>query len=459
MKWRNMRAGERRKFARNLEFNREARQIGVVGFCLARIMLLPLLALGLTALALHYQPHLSPGHLVMAGTPVLLSPNTDFLSVMDESDGMFEGLGKRRNRISKLDEKLDRFIRMLTNADGLRKHEREFQMKEAETTSDFPILFGTVLERTLLARYKTATADWRAYIKTGTQNDFRTNNLIGVFGLESALSKVPERGEYQADKLADGKVANQLYKYGRQFPLSWEALINDDLGAFSDVAARLANAALVTEYIEATKLFCEATGPISSLYSASGLAHKVDSGIVINKTGAVFSIDALADAVTAMRKQKDINGNPIIIDKIHLVTGPDLEIPVLRALSPGSLIAGEGLSSNYVTSENVVAKLGIVPHVNPYIPLVATTGTYAAKSWWLFGESGSAPVGAQMNFLRGHEAPEIVQRMSNKMSLSGAPISQMDGDFDSDSMAWRLRHVLGGTQIDSRVTYASDGQG
>jgi hypothetical protein len=78
----------------------------------------------------------------------------------------------------------------------------------------------------------------------------------------------------------------------------------------------------------------------------------------------------------------------------------------------------------------------------------------------LFFESGGVtPQGAVMNFLRGHEAPEVVQRMSNKMSMGGAAVSQMDGDFDSDSMAWRIRHVLGGTQVDSRLTYASNGQG
>jgi hypothetical protein len=201
----------------------------------------------------------------------------DFLDVLDESQGVFVGLDKKRVRsISKLDEKMDRFIRLLTNADDLRPRRRAMLMEEAETTADFPILFGTVLERTLLARYKTATSDWRTYIKTGTQNDFRQNNIIGVYGLESPMSVVAERGEYKSDSLSDGKVANQLFKYGRQFPLSWEALINDDLGAFSDVAQRLANAALVTEYIQSTKLFCEATGPISSLYSTSGLAHKID---------------------------------------------------------------------------------------------------------------------------------------------------------------------------------------
>ena len=60
-----------------------------------------------------------------------------------------------------------------------------------------------------------------------------------------------------------------------------------------------------------------------------------------------------------------------------------------------------------------------------------------------------------MNFLRGHESPEICQKMSDKISLGGAPISPLEGDFDSDTIKWRVRHVFGGTQTDPRFTYVN----
>jgi hypothetical protein len=61
---------------------------------------------------------------------------------------------------------------------------------------------------------------------------------------------------------------------------------------------------------------------------------------------------------------------------------------------------------------------------------------------------------AQMNFLAGHEAPEVVMKAPNKSSVQGGMGSPMDGDFESDTLRWRVRHVLGGVQVDPRMAYA-----
>jgi hypothetical protein len=326
-------------------------------------------------------------------------------------------------------------------------------MKEAENTTDFPILFGTVLERQLLAKYQIAKPDWRNYIKTGTQNDFRKANLIGVYGLQSNLSEVAERGEYKGDNLKDGKVENVLKKYGRQFPLSWESLINDDLGAFADNAERLANAALRTEFYQATKLIAMSTGPHTSLFGAP-ITHPIDGQDVTNKGTAAFSADALGVAITAMRQFKDADGEPIIIEGFELVAPPALELAVYKALSPGSLIGFGGGTNTVTTSENVLMKMNITPHINPYLPIIDTT--HGNTAWYLFARLSSGAA-AQMNFLRGHENPEIVQKASDKVSVGGGAVSALEGDFDSDTVIWRVRHILGGTQVDPRFAYASDG--
>ena len=50
---------------------------------------------------------------------------------------------------------------------------------------------------------------------------------------------------YMGDaNLTDAKIQFLLNKYGREFGLAWEALINDDLGAFADIAERFATAAI-----------------------------------------------------------------------------------------------------------------------------------------------------------------------------------------------------------------------
>src|SRR5205814_9853884 len=68
------------------------------------------------------------------------------------------------------------------------------------------------------------------------RSDFRPSWILGVYGLQGVLPEVGLRGEYTDDgALGDGKVQIVVKKFGREFGLAWETLINDDLGAFSDI--------------------------------------------------------------------------------------------------------------------------------------------------------------------------------------------------------------------------------
>lgn len=384
----------------------------------------------------------------------------DFLQLMEGED-LEPSAAERTQYIANLNERIEKFINFMNFKPSKRKYVLESMAERramglsegAETTSDFPALFGTVLDRQLLAKYQIQKPDWRAYIRVGTQMDFRAQNILGVFGLQSHLGIVRERGEYKAGKLIDGKVANTVRKYGRLFPLSWEALINDDLGAFADAADRLANAALRTEYYESTKLFVQSSGPNTSLFGTA-LTHPLDGTTINNKGTAVLNADNLFATITAMQNQVDYDGEPVMIDGFHLVVPPKKHKDALEALNPAALIAtalGSTSAAARQTSANVTAQLNITPHVNPYLPIIDTT--HGDTTWYLFADLANGTA-AQMNFLRGHEAPEICMKASDKVSLGGGLMPAMEGDFSSDSAYWRVRHILGGTQVDPRMAYA-----
>lgn len=378
----------------------------------------------------------------------------DFLELMEESASLEKSAGQRAKGIEKFDEKIAGFISLMSNADGHNSNKRRYLMKEAETTSDFPVLFGTVLERTLRAKYKIVNPDWRQYIKVGTQNDFRAAYDIATYGNRQTLDVVKEKGEFKNATLRDGKFITQLQKYGRKFGLSWEAVINDDLGAFSDLASDLALSALNTESKVATSLFCSSTGPNATLYKSSPTAHPIDGANFTNKGTLTFSGDNLAATITAMKSQKDYDGNLILFERFHLVTPVALEYKALQALSNNLLIAtalGSTSAAATQTSENIIAKYPITQHTNPWLDIIDTT--HGTTTWYLFGEPSTGDA-VRVNFLRGHEAPQIVQKNSDKVSLGGAQISPLEGDFDSDSIQWRVRHILGGIQTDPRFTYA-----
>lgn len=379
-----------------------------------------------------------------------------FLERMDEAD--FAGLVSVRTdeHDSQFVESLTSFINLL-NDKKMGKYAFGHALEEAATTSDFPILLGTVLDQQLLAQYKLITADWRDYIATGTQSDFRPSQLNKIWGLEKPLPAVPQHGEYQEVSMTEGKVQMSLGKYGKVFGLTFEDLINDRLGAFSDAANMLSRSAYKTEYRFATGLYSVAAGPNPLLFGAA-LAHPIDGVVINNKTNLPLTADNLAVLIGNIRRQRDADGEPIFFERIHIVVPAALEIQLKTILNPASLIVSGGDATAGVkgvksTSANILNDYSIVPHVNPYLGIVDTSGA-GDKTWYIFVDKADAPA-IQMNFLRGHETPEVFMKASNQTTASGGTVSASEGSFEDDTLWWKVRHIMGGVQIDPRAAFAS----
>lgn len=372
----------------------------------------------------------------------------DLLQILEREGGtqMGPSMGDRVRHVTRFREKTDALIGLIYNRAGFSHHKRALLLEEASTTSDFPLLFGNILERQLKAKYEIAAPDWRTYLGVGSQRDFRSSDILAIFGLQTRLKKVVQRGPYlQDEELDEGKVSIVVSKFGRTFGLAWETIVNDDLGAFQDVPERLANAARLTEYLEATELFVDSSGPHASLYGAT-VTHPIDGAAITNKGVLPFDAAGLGKTIQLMRQQKDTDGNPIIMSGFELVVPPALEIAMLEALNAAAVVVA-GTADIVRTSANVVAGLGIRGHVNPYLPIV--DGASPDKTWYLFAKLPTGPA-AQMNFMRGREAPELVMKAPNKVGAA----NPLDGDFETDSMKWRIRHIMGGTQLDPRATFA-----
>jgi hypothetical protein len=377
------------------------------------------------------------------------------LNILEVLEGktLDPSVGDQAHSIENFEEKFDALQALILNEQGYSSHRRMYLLQEASTTHDFPILFGNVLERQLWAKYTLAKPDWRSYIGVGTQKDFRASGqeVIGIWGLQARLPKVVLRGEYKQDKeLAEGKTAITLEKYGRLFGLAWETVLADyELGALGDVAERLMNAALVTEFYQATSLIADSSGPHASLYGAT-VTHPIDGKAITNKGSLALSAVNLNTTIELARSQLDQDGNPIIIAGFELVVPPKLAnkmLGLLRAIFVPQDTEGRAIG--------VVRQQSVIGHVNEYLPIVDTSGKKDA-TWYIFARLASGQA-ARLNFLAGRTSPELVMKAPNKVAVGGGAQGPLEGDFESDSMLWRVRHIMGGTAIDPRMTYAQTG--
>jgi len=356
--------------------------------------------------------------------------------------------------------KIKTTLDLLTNARKVPTHRWRYELQEAITTPDFPNLFGQVLDRQLLGRYVAVKPEWRAYIPTGTLPDFRVAQLHKVQGNDTRLGRVAEKAEYPLAPMAEAFYTRQLFKYGRQFDISWEALINDALGAMSDIEERFVEAALLTEAWEATGLYCSAAGPNVGLFGAP--IADVDAQNVTNVGALPLSITNLETTLGLMAAQTDVNGRPLGIRGVHLVVAPARELRARQILTSAfsqqvdTTGGANAVAPVYLPlpTTNVLPQMGLQLHVDPNLPIMDVSGN-GNGTWYLFAQpQGSAAKWGQMDFLAGHTSPEICMKASNKVSTGGGAVSPFDGDFETDDVFYRVRHCLGGSRFDPRYAYA-----
>jgi hypothetical protein len=381
-----------------------------------------------------------------------------FLEVMDFEEALGASARERASGLSQFEERLAGFMKgFMTWTPN--KRMAFLEEAGAETISDFSVLFANILDRMLLPKYKMQTPDYRQYVKVGSNRDFRKQQGIGTWGLRGAFDERTLRGEYKERVINDGKVEIQLKAFGNRVTLGWENFINDDLNALADVANDFVQAALATEYREAAKLIVDANGPNANLFG-DALTHPIDSTVIDNKDTLALSTDNIGKVITRLSNQRDADGNPIMVSKYHLVYPPALEMEAYKALETVALIAiGMGNSAATTTSGNVVAKnFSITPHKNPWFAngVIDASGD-ADTTWYMFADPDADGPAVKLNFLRGREAPEVVMKASNKVSLGGAAISAMEGDIETDKVVWRGRHIMGGAAVDPRFAYANVG--
>lgn len=327
-----------------------------------------------------------------------------------------------------------------------------YQLREAMSRSDFPLLFGDVIDRVMLAKYQEWPVVWTKIAKRGLANDFRTLQRFYTDGGDEGVSEVKELTEYPETKVNEGKYTVSIKKYGKRIGFSWETVINDDLDMLRGLPEGLARGARRTESRFVTDFFVGPNGPDAALYTAPN-GNIITGNPVLNIAGLTTAIGMLGNMTYL--------GEPIMVDMVTLVVPPALEI-IARNILNATTIEVEATGIGGSTGQRLIAnnwmRGRVTLDVNPYIPLLATSAN-GATSWFLFADPNNGRPALEVDFLRGHEAPELFQKAPNALRVGGGPADPMDGSYEIDAIEYKVRHVFGGGIIDPKMTLASNGTG
>lgn len=386
----------------------------------------------------------------------------------------------------------DRYARLMVG-DAMRG-----QFREALSISDFPNLFGDIIDRAVLANYRETPYTWPLVVNHADVSDFRQVKRFRIDFGTGAISNAIEMGaQYPEDKLSDsgaagktgqaagaadtaGYYAYNLKKYGKRMPFFWETFVNDDLNAIKDVPARFGRGMRRGEEKFVTTLYAGNT----TFFSNANFKNTVVPTGPYTATNPPLSITALAQAMLIMATQKDLDGEPIEIESVVLVVPPALKVTAQNILNAdyfwandqgGTVIGNQTATTAALTSGERLnvqnwARNIVKLAVNYYLPIVDNSN--GNTGWYLFADPNGGRPALEFAHLRGQRDPQLFMKLPNSVAIGEGPMgpgmgivpgtqnqNPMEGDFDTDAIHYKIRHVWGGTTIDPLMAVFSNGSG
>lgn len=313
----------------------------------------------------------------------------------------------------------ERSARFLTDGEAVRRISRSTATRLL-TTSDFPALLANASGKALLPQFEDVRSELLTIAFKDEVRDFKPVSRMRP-GEFPQLLKVNEGGEYTYGALDEGKETFAVAKWGRMLGLSWEAQVNDDLGAFqvSIGKAALAAATLEAQLLAGTILANPLMSDGNAVFSA---AHGN-----LATSGAGLSVASIAAARAVMRLQKGVDGTTAIdIRPSYLVVPVALQAAAEQILS-------EIAPATTNDSNAPVKGLQIVS--DPRLDAGSAT------SWYLFGAPNRSP-SLVIAFLAG---------------TGGTPTVETRDGWTVDATEIKVRHVVGTAFVDWRPAYKNPG--
>lgn len=171
--------------------------------------------------------------------------------------------------------------------------------------ADFPGILENVANKAVLMGYSEAPEPYTQLARIGNLADFKLSNRSGL-GHAPSLIANSENQEVQTLQLQDRKQSIQLATYAARFGLSRHAIINDDLGEFGRMGARIGAAAKRTVGDQFAAIF---TVNADGASIDEGSARIFASARNNTGTAGVPTTASFSEFRKLMGVQSDVSGN------------------------------------------------------------------------------------------------------------------------------------------------------
>lgn len=257
-------------------------------------------------------------------------------------------------------------------------------------TSDFGVLLQESGRRTLRAQYEKQPTTYQMFTAPGTLPDFKATKRARI-GDAPAMEQVPEGAEIKHGTTSASSEPIELLSYGKAIGLTYQAIVNDDLGAFAKMLASQARTvAVLVENLVYAQLVSGTVGG-ASIYSAANSTSGGGSALTPNAAG-IAALEALA---VLMKNRTNEEGDFLAIMPKFIIVPTTLH-----------LTAKQLLTEIQLTTRN---------EVNPYrgmIDVIASPRLNTAPTAWYLAADPNAIDTIEVAWLEGRMGPQFDMKES-----------------------------------------------
>lgn len=267
--------------------------------------------------------------------------------------------------------------------------ERQFYNPSAA----FPAILDSTARKSIVEMYNHVPTTFQEWVTIGSKPDFKEDadhsyviNSIGDF------LEVPENGELK-NMVPETKLlpTSKLKTYGRQFSMSRQAFINDDIGVITRMPGIYASKAKKT----IDKMVYEILFNNGKIFDGVSLFDEKHGNLVA--AGAKPSVTALQEMVTKLSLQKDQFGEPIY------VTPESVLVPVGYAFDLYAIMHSVQTPGNNNNDANYFAANPMKVIQSPMLNALAGKNTCP---WFVVADKYSAP-SIGVDYLNGQQLPTV----------------------------------------------------
>ena len=348
----------------------------------------------------------------------------------------------------KIGEVGDMFRWLDSELSGIKPTASLRRMEEVMISADFTYAIQEFVQRQALPGYQAVRFNFEPLVWQDVLPNYLTVSRYQRRAGVDDLEYVGEKGTPRPGSVVDAtKRQYRVFRFEKQYDFSHEALINDDLGYFSDVAAQMGEAARRSLEKYVSRMYTNAT-TIARL-TALGALYQINGRLTSAR---------VSEARMAFGQRVDDAGEPIAADLSYLVYHRGLEDTVAQ-------IQNSQLVPELATNAANVVRGTFIPVKDPYIVGVAPNLPWYAMVDWR--ASGIRPFVLARR--QGMAGPMIARRKSDIESVTsmlggGADVSPIMGDFHTRNIEMLVMDVWGtyidgteGNMFDNRGVFYSTG--